>query len=325
MKWSRAVKKDLLKQVRYVLKTSKITTANYRPFVKMAFYRDDHLNEMPNRTYPIFGNGDRENMAIALMGDSTGKPYFSLGIDIIPDFNFVSPASGGTQTLPRYRYASTGERADNITDWAVKIFASHYGWRGKTAFPGSKDAIFYYVLAVLHDPVYREVYASNLKRDLPRVPLYRDFWKWSAWGMALMKLQANFESADPWPLKRIDVVDKNAKTAGISPKTVLKANKEDGEIVIDSETRLTGVPTSVWEYRLGNRCAIEWILDQYKESAPRDLTVREKFSAYRFAEYKEAVIELLMRVVSVSVETMQIVNKMAEASDLLSSLTEGGE
>ena len=73
--------------------------------------------------------------------------------------------------------------------------------------------------------------------------------------------------------------------------------------------------TSVWEYKLGNRSAIEWILDQYKEKKPTDPTIKEKFSSYSFADYKDRVIELLKRVCSVSVETMRIIKEMEEVKN----------
>lgn len=74
-----------------------------------------------------------------------------------------------------------------------------------------------------------------------------------------------------------------------------------------------GIPPQAWGYRLGNRCALEWMLDQYKEKTPRDPTIREHFDTYRFADYKERVIDLLARVTSVSVETMRIVDAMRAA------------
>ena len=92
----------------------------------------------------------------------------------------------------------------------------------------------------------------------------------------------------------------------------IKANKETGNIQLDSETQLTGVPAAAWTYRLGNRSALEWILDQYKEKMPKDPTIREKFNTYRFADHKEKVIDLLRRVTRVSVETMKIVEAMRD-------------
>jgi predicted helicase len=81
----------------------------------------------------------------------------------------------------------------------------------------------------------------------------------------------------------------------------------------DSETSLTGIPPEAWDYKLGNRSALEWILDQYKEKKPKDPTIREKFNTYRFADYKEKVIDLLMRVTTVSVRTVAIANLMKHA------------
>jgi predicted helicase len=163
---------------------------------------------------------------------------------------------------------------------------------------------------VLHDPIYREKYALNLKREFPRIPFYKDFWQWAEWGKELMDLHIGYESVTPAKLKRIDVPDEKARKAGLTPKCLLKADKDDGHIMIDSETTLTGIPTEAWDYKLGNRSALEWILDQYKEKKPKDPTVREKFNTYRFADYKEKVIDLLTRVTTVSVRTVDIVNAM---------------
>lgn len=79
---------------------------------------------------------------------------------------------------------------------------------------------------------------------------------------------------------------------------------------LDSETVLSGVPSEVWMYRLGNRSAVEWVLDQYKEKTPKDPTIREKFNTYRFADHKEKVIDLIARVTRVSVETIKITEAM---------------
>jgi predicted helicase len=174
----------------------------------------------------------------------------------------------------------------------------------------TKDAIFNYVYGVLHDPVYRAKYALNLKREFPRIPFYSDFWRWAAWGEQLMSLHIGYETVEPWLLKRIDAPDEKSRKAGLAPKVMLKADKDAGKIQLDSETQLIGVPPETWDYKLGNRSALEWILDQYKERAPKDPTVRESFNSYRFTDYKEKVIDLLKRVTSVSVETMKIVEAM---------------
>jgi predicted helicase len=102
-----------------------------------------------------------------------------------------------------------------------------------------------------------------------------------------MDLHIGYESVAPGKLKRIDVPDEKAREAGLSPKCILKADKDGDRIIVDSETTLTGIPPEAWDYRLGNRSALEWILDQYKEKKPKDPTIREKFNTYRFADTKK--------------------------------------
>ena len=70
------------------------------------------------------------------------------------------------------------------------------------------------------------------------------------------------------------------------------------------------MPPEAWDYKLGNRSRLDWVLDQHKEKKPKDPTIREKFNTYRFADYKEKVVDLLMRVTTVSVETVRITEAM---------------
>jgi predicted helicase len=167
-----------------------------------------------------------------------------------------------------------------------------------------KEDIFHYVYAVLHNPAYRKKYEMNLKREFPRIPLYDDFWKWAAWGKELMDLHINFEEVEKADLQVVAINNLE------NPKTKLKADKDAGEIILDENTKLQGIPATAWEYKLGNRSALEWILDQYKEKKPKDPTIAEKFNTYRFADYKDKVIDLLMRVTTVSVETVKVVKEM---------------
>ena len=168
-----------------------------------------------------------------------------------------------------------------------------------------------------------EKYAQNLKREFPRIPFYKDFWQWADWGKELMDLHINYESVEPWDLNiahitpskplKLRKADERAEARFNDPKALLKADKEGGRIILDELTILGNIPADAWDYRLGNRSALEWILDQYKEKTPKDPTIREKFNTYRFADYKEKVIDLLARVTRVSVETQRIVGEMRGA------------
>jgi predicted helicase len=225
-----------------------------------------------------------------------------------------SPLWGGIEGGGRERSEPTKDSSANQQDSREApppLTPPHKGEGDKRAI--TKDAIFHYVYAVLHDPIYREKYALNLKREFPRIPFYPDFWEWAAWGETLMALHISYESVEPWPLERLDTPDLRARAAGIAPKAMLKADKENGIIRLDTETQLSGIPKEAWDYRLGNRSGLEWILDQYKEKTPKDPTIREKFNTYRFADYKEKVIDLIRRVTRVSVETVAVTEAMRGA------------
>ncbi len=204
-----------------------------------------------------------------------------------------------TQCLPLYRYDESGNRLDNITDWGLNQFQTHY--KNKKI---SREDIFHYVYAVMHNPEYRKKYEQNLKRELPRVPFYEDFQKWVKWGKNLTDLHINYETVEPYQLERIDLPDIRTN------KPRLKADKDAGKIIIDAVTTLSGVPQIAWEYRLGTYSALQWILEQYKEKKIKDPTIAEKFNTYKFSDYKEEVIALLMCVCTVSIGTMEIVRQM---------------
>ena len=172
----------------------------------------------------------------------------------------------------------------------------------------TKLDIFHYTYAVLHHPAYRTKYELNLKREFPRLPFYKDFQQWASWGKSLMDLHLNYETIEPYGLQRVEIATKD------NPKAKLKADKTNGVISLDENTQLIGVEAIAWEYKLGNRSALEWILDQYKEKKPKDPTIAKLFNTYKFADYKEQVIDLLQRVCTVSVRTMEIVQQMSDIS-----------
>jgi predicted helicase len=252
-------------------------------------------------TYQWFDIYSSENNYIAIPGIASPKDFHLLSSKNIIDLNCL-PA--GCQCLPLFRYDKQGNRLDNLTDWGLQQFKTHYTDQSIT-----KENIFHYVYAVLHNPAYRKKYELNLKRDFPRIPFYEDFHKWAAWGKTLMKLHIGYETVKPFKLKETTLLDVT------KIKAKLKADKEAGIIVLDEATTLSGVPPETWLYKLGNRSALEWVLDQYKEKKPTDPTIAEKFNTYRFADYKTQVIDLLKRVCTVSVETMKIIREMENISN----------
>ncbi|TAL51491.1 MAG: hypothetical protein EPN92_00545 [Chitinophagaceae bacterium] len=267
--------------------------------MKRYFYFDNHFIARKYQWPEIFNTKD-ENQFIGFHSLSGDHYLTCLATNTCLDMGFLKMGNGGTFGIPFHSFQN-GERTDNITDWGLQQFTTHYKDKKIT-----KENIFHYTYAVLHHPVYRKKYELNLKREFPRIPLYDNFWQWAKWGEELMKLHIGYEKATPYKFERKETDTKP------EPKAKLKAIKESGIIILDENTELHGIPKLAWEYKLGNRSALEWILDQYKEKKPSDPTIAEKFNTYKFADYKEQVIDLLKRVCTVSVETMRIVNSMPE-------------
>ena len=296
IKWSRDLRNEFRKNKVIVVDKKSFVTSLYRPFIKKFHCVNFVMNDVLTKNhYAMFGEKlNKKNKIICF--NVNGKDCYILGCDTLPDLHFT----GDTQCLPLYRYDENGNRQSNITQWGMRQFQDHYATKKITA-----EDIFHYTYAVLHNPVYLEKYAINLKREFPRLPFYDDFAKWVKWGKALMTLHIDFEKQPPHPLKRIDKPCE-------ARDTKLKADKQKGIITLDQKIQLTGIPAEAWNYKLGSRSALEWVLDQYKQKKPKDPTIREKFNTYRFADHKEQVIDLLGRVCTVSVQTMKIISEMPE-------------
>ena len=317
IKWTLFLERQLARGQQIEFSSENIVTGLYRPFVYKSVYyapRVIHATYQQPRIFPLPGAG--QNKVICFQVPSTRRPFGVMATDKVPDLHVFFD---GTQCLPLYRYTEDGERVSNITEWGLERINAHYrkefGDRFKEVVDGAAitaEDVFAYTYAVLHDPVYRHDYAVDLIREFPRLPLYHDWDAWVKMGRKLLELHIGFEDVEPYPLERVDKTGSGPTDS--SPRVMLRANARDrerGEIHIDSVTVLRGVPADAWRYRLGNRSALEWVLDQYKEKKPRDPTIRERFNTYRFADYKEQVIDLLRRVCTVSVQTMEVVDGMA--------------
>jgi predicted helicase len=286
IKWTRAVKRDAERGITYQFDSCNIKTCLFRPFVKRRLYFDRHLNEMQYQLPSIFVGG-ATNPAIILSSGKRGA-FSCFATTEVPSLDVFLP--NACQVFGLKRLSGSGEMVDNVTDWALQRYRMQYDLEGNAVKrPVTKEAIFHYIYGVLHDPIYREKYAPNFKREFPRIPFYADFWQWAKWGKQLMELHIGYDTVELWPLERIQKPDEKSREAGLTPKAMLRADEESGNIQLDSETQLTGVPPEAWTYKLATRSALEWILDQYKEKTPKDPTIREKFNTYRFADHKEKV------------------------------------
>lgn len=343
VKWSEGLKKQLQRKSILKVKDDLILPFHFRPYTKKYYYSEPLLSDrLTSKHFHFFGEELKSSNKSIVVSIPNSNVISYSSTDKLIEFKTAGTATGGSAILPLYYYKS-GNRQDNITDWALNLFREHYKPKPFTeqevsalsdeanaVFTGikliSKEDIFHYTYAVLHNPAYRKKYELDLKREFPRLPLYADFFAWSAYGKQLMDLHINYETAEPFPLKLIEtkaeIKEEKQKamfnfeepqpllTKIPKLKVKLKADKETGLIELDEQTALIGVPKEAWEYKLGNRSALEWVLDQYKEKKPSDPTIAEKFNTYRFADYKEQVINLLKRVCTVSVETVRLIKEL---------------
>lgn len=171
LKWSRNLKRRLANDWRESFSEKRLVLANYRPFVKQWLYNSELFVDERGDVDAIVRQ-NQNNPTICFTDPYAQKPWFVCAVNGITDLHYVG-AGAGAICLPRYRFLGE-ERADNITDWAHKEFIETYR---ELVQPVTKDDVFNYIYAVFHDPLYREKYALNLKRDYPHVPLYKDFWQ----------------------------------------------------------------------------------------------------------------------------------------------------
>lgn len=311
IKWTSELEAHLVRGTPLHFDKTSVARALYRPFVSAWMYYSEALTHRRYQMPAFFPTAKAENKIITFLSIISTWPLSALATNRVFDYCLLKQGNGATQSVGYWTYDKNGQRRENITDWALEEFRKNYTTSSsKKVQTITKEAIFHYVYAILHDPIYREKYALDLVREFPRIPLYSHFWQWASWGQALMKIHIEFEEVRPFRLKRVDVPDEKARKTGHKPKPILRANRKTDTISIDTETMLTGIPPEAWEYKLANRSALEWVLDQYKEKTQKDPTIREKFNSYRFADYKEDVIELLEKVTTVSVETTKIVHAM---------------
>ena len=221
--------------------------------------------------------------------------------------------TGDSQCLPLYRYTEDGERVSNITRWGIDHINGHYRQEWGDDFQAlagedgiTAEEIFAYTYAVLHNPAYRTNTPWTCCGSSPACPCTRTSTTGPRWDRSC------------WTCTSGSSPPSRTRWSATTGRTLIRSGPScgptspSGTITLDERTTLAGVPEKAWEYRLGSRSALEWVLDQYKERKPRDPTIREKFNNYRFSDHKERVIDLLRRVCTVSAATMEIVDSMAQ-------------
>jgi len=301
IKWSRDLKADLRRGRYAEFQEQKIRKALYRPFNHRYLFFDRILNEEVYVFPKIFPNlsAEQENIVMAVTDLGSEKPFMILTAKSITDLHLVG-GGASAQCFPFYVYDEDGtNRRENITDWALKQYREHYGDKKIT-----KWDIFYYVYGILHHPGYRERFAENLKRELPRIPLAVDFKAFFKAGKELAQLHLDYEKLEPWPLEWIEPPD---VPLSYCVEDKMRLSKDKISLKVNDSLTLSGIPTDVFRYRLGNRSALDWVIDQYQVSEDNRSGIRSDPNQPDDPEY---IVRLVGQVVRVSIETVKIIDAM---------------
>lgn len=296
--WSSSLKKHLEHGEDLAFEPKKIRHALYRPFCRRFVYFDKVLNHRPSffaEALPTEAS-EAENRMICV-GVYGRKAFSVLATNLIPDLNFYADPA---QCFPFYTYDENGtNRKENIPLSALVRFQSHYGDDKITRWD-----IFHYVYALLHHPGYRERFAANLKRELPRVPFAPEFRTFAKAGTKLMELHLGYEQAKEYPLKRIENPGA-ALNWRVDPKMKLTSDKR--AIVYNEFLTLEGIPAEAFDYKLGNRSALEWVIDQYEVSVDKQSGIKNDPNRTDDDQY---IVRLIGQVITVSLETLKIVKSL---------------
>ena len=317
--WSRSLKNDVRKQRKYSFDKEALVEAHYRPFFKQQLYFDRRFNEMVYQQHKLLPNKDAKNKLIVITGTGETNVFTALMVDTLPDFK----NHYNSQCFPLYYYeeapkddllAQAGEaglvRRDAITDDALAAFQKAYGDKKI-----GKEDLFYYVYGILHSPEYKQRFEADLKKMIPRVPFAGDFWAFSRAGRDLAQWHLNYETVEPYPLGQAGELPLGDDAQTKVVKMAWVKNRIDGKLVEDktslkfnAKTVLTGIPAEVHEYVVNGKPAIEWLIERYQVSTDKSSNITNDPNDWA-AEHGDPayIINLVKRIVRVSVETMKIV------------------
>ena len=300
IKWSSGLKQKLKSSQLAGFTTTKIRRSLYRPFTKSHLYFDRMINDrvlvFPS-IFPTPGT-EAENRVICVAGIGDRKGFGCLMTNRIPSLDLAFEKN---QCFPFYTYDENGRnRRENITDWALERFRAHYQDEAIT-----KWDIFHYVYGLLHHPAYRERYQANLKRDLPHLPYTPDFWNFVKAGQRLGEIHIGYEEVPEYPLHFIE----NREVPIDWRVEKMKLSKDKTQLVYNDFLTLDGIPAKAFNYRLGNRSALEWVIDQYRVKMDKRSGIVNDPNR---ADVPRYIVKLIGKVVAVSLETVEIVEKLPD-------------
>ena len=314
IKWAGNLKDNLRRKKKTLFKVDYIRRVVYRPFVVTNGYTDYIFIHRKHQMDRIFPNNSSENRVICVTGKGATQPFSVLMTDIMPDMQLIFNG----QCFPRHQYLKPADvsnttdtlqgiekapdRIDNISDTALRAFRDHYRDDAIT-----KDAIFDYVYGVLHAPIYREEFANDLSKEIPRIPFAPDFHAFAKAGKVLAVLHLGYETCEQYPLSVVFAHDGEPQPHHfrLTEKAMRFATPAKTTLIINEHVRLTGIPEAAHRYALNGRTPLEWFIDRYKIKRDKESGILNDPNGW-FADPRD-LVTAIERIVHVSVESTRII------------------
>ena len=357
IKWDKNLYKSALKGIEYTFDKEKVRLALYRPYFKQWLYYDKAFNWTQSQLPKLLPTPDIKNRLICISGIGGTKDFTATITDCIPDFQFQF----NSQCFPLYWYeenknpqtslfddAETNRyiRRDGITDWILKEVRNRFG--GTKAI--TKEHIFYYVYGLLHSKQYRERFADDLKKSLPRIPIVdnvHDFMAFYKAGKTLADLHLNYEQGINTPATKqgagtysemsvqaqrtlgvivtgdIDIwqdewTEETYQYFAVEKMRFAKVRDENGKLIADktriiynSHITIENIPLKAYEYIVNGKSAIEWIMERYAVTIDKASQIKNDPNDWsKEHEQPRYILDLLLSVIILSCQTVDMVNEL---------------
>jgi predicted helicase len=314
--WTRALRKDISKNIQHSFKEQELVQCLYRPYTKEWLYYDRPFIESPSIWSQIFPTPKHKNVVISCINVGSSKEFSAIISDIYSEYQLVF----ANQSFPLYYYEENklqqkglfdGDesqkyvRRDAISDFILERAKQQYG---KTV---TKEDIFYYVYGFLHSNEYRETFANDLKKMLPRLPLVEtvtDFWAFSKAGRKLSELHLNYETVAPSP--EVIVTGDDGKTYSVDKIRFPKKDQKE-TIHYNSKITISNIPSKAYEYVVNGKSAIDWIMERYAVTTHKESGIINDPNDWgKEVGNPRYILDLLLSIINVSVQTVDIVNSL---------------
>lgn len=327
--WSRSLRNMIKRERGIVLADGEVKIGAYRPFCKAHIYWNKDVIESPGLNEELYPLMSTDNISLVL---TTGDKHSCLITNMIADFHYV----GDSQCFPLYWYEKKESlgglfadesdeyiRHDAITDEALEVFRKAYprvfDAYGKTKARSkadggielTKEDIFFYIYGILHSPEYRSRFESNLKKELPRIPLAEDFRAFSTSGRNLAKLHLDYENVEPWIVEEVGDSDNPGRVDKIKwakKKDPVTGKKVDDHttLIYNSNLTIKGIPEAAQRYKVNGRSPLEWVIDRYQVKTDKASGIINDPNDY--SDDPRYIVNLIESLITVSVNTMEIVD-----------------